>query len=1046
MMLIPHKIIDNSEGKKLVIFLKQILKAAPESKLDIATAFFNIQAYTMVKDELNGVPHFRLLLGKAPEIGNERTLGDALLEELQKEVEGFELSKEKEGDVKSLIEFLRRKSVEVKLYEKDFLHGKAYIFDNIVIIGSSNFTAAGLTHNTELNSVGLESEAVYTRKEWFEKFWADAEDFKDQLIKLLEDSRFGTTAYTPYQLYIKVLYELQKQDIRKEEEKPKGLPESKVELTEFQEDAVGRVFSRLQKYRCILVADSVGLGKTWIAKKVIEEFGFYRRKRFLVICPAQLRGMWSKETKNLILTESVLSQEELASEDFLKKAKETIGGDLTDIGLIVVDESHNFRNPLSNRWENLFTLVKDNISKGGKRPYILFLTATPINNTIWDLYWQIMLLVTMDRQAFVKENIVDLFQFFKIAEKKDNPALLNDLLNEISIRRTRDYIKRNYPDATVNGKKVIFPERRLENMTYKLGATYKGMYKTISHALTEELTMAYYRLLEYKRAEKLSPDEGFALGRMIALEGIFRTIMLKRLESSVEAFRKSVFKHIAFLRQLKEHLKQGRLLTKKAFNQYLMSVDEELEDYIETLDVFKPEEYDMDRLFAAIDKDITVSEGILAKVKVIRPEDDAKLLEFKKRLHELAAKGQIIVFTYYADTLDYIHEQVSKSADFANLKIEKISGATPPSKREDLVNDFLAKKIGVLMSTDVLSEGMNLQSAQFVINYDLHWNPTRMIQRAGRIDRIGSPYKQIFVYNFFPEDELEELLRLVHILQSKIIDIDESVGLDQTILGETIHPKVFGVIRRILKKDATIFEELETSAFGGGEKFYQPLKDFQKQRAIEELDQIPFGIHSGLQSQKLRAIFFYYKYGQDSHFWCLVDPRSGEIISRNKSEIVDYLACPTNEPRVIPDFFDAVYEANKKALEDIQTTYKKMEQVQGVDTTLVDYSKEQSTKFVKDLLREIEIQLEEYLDEFPAEKNLESRWEVIRTKMLGIPLTKRRLRDIRRIWRHYKNGKDWKKLIDELDQFLAQKGLQQREPIEPFDSERLKLVAIDFIS
>ncbi len=117
-----------------------------------------------------------------------------------------------------------------------------------------------------------------------------------------------------------------------------------------------------------------------------------------------------------------------------------------------------------------------------------------------------------------------------------------------------------------------------------------------------------------------------------------------------------------------------------------------------------------------------------------------------------------------------------------------------------------------------------------------------------------------------------------------------------------------------------------------------------------------------------------------------------------------------------------------------------------VARALVEYSKEQSTKFVKDLLREIELQLEEYLDEFPAEKHLEARWEVIRTKMLGIPLTKRRLRDLRRIWRRYRNGKDWKKLVDELDEFLAQKGLQQREPIEPFDSARMRLVAIDFIS
>src|SRR2546425_2836661 len=655
MMLIPYNIIDNSDGKKLVGFLKNVLKAVPDSKLDIATAFFNIQAYSMMKNELKDVPRFRLLLGKAPEIGNDRTLGDVLKEELTNEVEGFELSEAKQDDVKTLIDFLRRKNVEVKIYEEEFLHGKAYIFDNIVVIGSSNFTAAGLTQNTELNSVGLEGDALYTRQKWFEKFWAESKDFKDQLIKLLEDSRFGSTEYTPYQVYIKALYELQRKDIRREEEKTKpGLPESKVELTEFQEDAVSRVFSRLQKYRAIFIADSVGLGKTWIAKKIIEEFGFYRRKRFLVVCPAQLRGMWTRETKNLILAESILSQEEIAGKDFLKKAMETIGGDLHDIELIVVDESHNFRNPLSNRWENLFTLIKDHISKNGRQPYVVFLTATPINNTIWDLYWQIMLLVSMDRQAFVKENISDLFQFFKEVDKKDNPALLNDLLNEISIRRTRDYIKRNYPDATINGKKIIFPQRRLENISYKLGSTYKGMYKAIAHALTEELAMPYYRLLEYRKTGKLGDEEQLALGRMIALEGILRTIMLKRLESSVDAFRRSVSKHIKFLDELKTHLNQGKLLTKEAFNSYILNVDDELDEYMQSLGEFNAKDFDVERLFADIDKDIAILNRILDKVKTIRAQDDAKLLEFKSRLQILSAKGQIIVFTYYADTLNYV--------------------------------------------------------------------------------------------------------------------------------------------------------------------------------------------------------------------------------------------------------------------------------------------------------------------------------------------------------------------------------------------------------
>ena len=144
--------------------------------------------------------------------------------------------------------------------------------------------------------------------------------------------------------------------------------------------------------------------------------------------------------------------------------------------------------------------MNDNISSSGNKPYILFLTATPINNTPWDLYWQIMLLVLMDRSAFIKENIPDLFKFF--SEAKDNPSLLNDLLNEISIRRTRDYIIENYPDAYMvvekpNGeteeRKIIFPKRVLENVNYKLDAAYRGMYKEISDTITEKLTMAYYR-------------------------------------------------------------------------------------------------------------------------------------------------------------------------------------------------------------------------------------------------------------------------------------------------------------------------------------------------------------------------------------------------------------------------------------------------------------------------------------------------------------------------------------------------------------------------
>ena len=242
----------------------------------------------------------------------------------------------------------------------------------------------------------------------------ESKEFKIELLKILEESRFGSRKYTPYEIYIKTLFELQKDDIIPQHSEDSD--ESYVNLAEFQDDAIFRVISRLNKYGGVIVADSVGLGKTHIALKVIENFHLQsRKKRALVICPAQIRDMvWGKELKDKVLPQYIISQEEIGLDNYLDKVKSVVADNIEEIELIVVDESHNFRNPMSKRWEHLFELINDHITEAaGKKPKILFLTATPINNSPWDLYWQVMLLVSMDRAAFLKENIQDLFEFFK---------------------------------------------------------------------------------------------------------------------------------------------------------------------------------------------------------------------------------------------------------------------------------------------------------------------------------------------------------------------------------------------------------------------------------------------------------------------------------------------------------------------------------------------------------------------------------------------------------------------------------------------------------
>ena len=237
------------------------------------------------------------------------TLGKALSREIEEEVEGLDLSPEKKDNISDLIDFLEKPNVEVRIFDKTFLHGKTYIFDKLTVVGSSNFTYSGLTREGELNIVQQGDMPVeYIRNKWFNRFWKQSVDFKDDLIELLRNSRFGTTEYSPFQIYIKSLYELQKEEIMAEskEDEKKSEAASKVDLTEFQQDSIRRIFSRLKKYGSVMVADSVGLGKTYIALKVLEEFGYFMRKRYLVICPAQLKDtMWLPELKDKILPEHI---------------------------------------------------------------------------------------------------------------------------------------------------------------------------------------------------------------------------------------------------------------------------------------------------------------------------------------------------------------------------------------------------------------------------------------------------------------------------------------------------------------------------------------------------------------------------------------------------------------------------------------------------------------------------------------------------------------------------------------------------------------------
>jgi hypothetical protein len=325
-----------------------------------------------------------------------------------------------------------------------------------------------------------------------------------------------------------------------------------------------------------MIADSVGLGKTWIGKKLLEDFAYHMRQKAVVICPASLRNMWERELRDATISAGILTQEELGRAEFNPAA-------WADTDVVLIDESHNFRNPGSQRYGNLELLLGGNGGRGrdGARKKVILMSATPINNDLLDLYNQLCLITRGDRSYFAACGIGDLYKYFLKARRNSRGdrdylafAIFN-LLEEIVIRRTRPFIRKAYPEATIQGNRVHFPERELHTIEYNLESTYAGIYDDIVSGV-EGLKLAPYNLEAFKKSG-IAVDQ-FEAGREQALVGIFKSRYLKRLESSVDAFRISVRRALEFLKTFESYILDGRVLRSTDFHKvlrYLSSEDEE---------------------------------------------------------------------------------------------------------------------------------------------------------------------------------------------------------------------------------------------------------------------------------------------------------------------------------------------------------------------------------------------------------------------------------------------------------------------------------------
>lgn len=895
-------LIDN-ETYRLAEALDLLLRTQPRA--DIASGYFNLGGYALVREALWQTPRVRLLLSKvATDLGPE-LYPAGFIQELTR----MEYSAKNRELARDLAELLRHPHVEVRLYTRGFFHGKAYIFDNVAIVGSSNFTQAGLTGNAELNSVHKQDSAVQAVREWFERLWSRSEDYKAELIRLLEESKLISATYSPYLILMKSLYEYFKDELTLDLEKGRDVGRSLVELTNFQQKAFERALRILDKYGGVIIADSVGLGKTWIGKKLLEHFGYFERRKCLVVVPAQLESMWERELSEIRVAAKVETMEKMGRSDFQPDP-------YFDFEVVLIDESHNFRN-VNNRYANLSRILG-----AGRRKKVILLTATPISNSVFDLYNQIRLFAPGD-DHFARAGIPYLRKYFVQASRDGD--LLN-LLEEVMIRRTRQFIKQAFPDAVIDGVRVRFPKRVLHTERYDLEALRPGVYREVARAF-EDLTLAIYNpeAFLYRPSEQQEQKRQ----RNEALIGLIKSLLLKRFESSVAAFRSSLDRLIAVHEKALEDLRQGS--AQFAGDYAFLLEDSEAGEAGANFSVGVPPSegvsaYRMEELAGAIGRDLAWLRKMRELVEVVTPENDPKLARLVELISTRRGK-KILIFSHFRDTIRYISEAFSGpyAPALEGIRWAVVDGSLSSRERLELIQRFAPvaqgvqirpdQHLDVLLATDALSEGQNLQDADTLINVDLHWNPTRMVQRAGRIDRLTSPFEEVHIHNFFPEHGLEEMLGLVQRLVEKIIQIDKNVGLDASILGEVVNPKTFNALQRIEAEDHSITDELEREMEISSEFMRAALSAFLQKVGAKRLDSIPYGVHSGMQGKDRKGVFFHFKVGEE-HFWRFYDVDENVILD-SKLRIYRLIQCEESTPRADGEYdIDDILNKVKKALLD----------------------------------------------------------------------------------------------------------------------------------
>lgn len=866
---------DNRNYGSIGEFLSDKIKK--ESKLSVVSAYFTIYAYEKIKGKLNTIDSMRFLFGEPTFIKDgldpNKTEKKAFRIETDGSV-GLSETVEVSRVAKECAEWIKNKAEIRSLVKPNFLHGKLYHITQSNgtedgIVWSSNFTVSwlGLNENdkggnVELNLVVNDRRDQEELREWFDSIWNDETLVRDVKSEVLEYLSQAYADHSPEIVYFKTLYHLFEDHLANAKKQEDDMSQQKIlldteiwkTLFEFQKDGVKAAITKIKEFWGCILADSVGLGKTYSALAIIKFFEL-KNEKVLVLCPKALRDNWSVYRANDLLNPLIKDRfgfDLLSHTDLSRESGKSGDIDLATINwgnydLVVIDESHNFRNSSKGgidkntglRRKSRYEKLLEDVVKSGIRSKILLLSATPVNNDLFDLRNQLTFIAGGDDNAFLGNIWIPSLKwvigqsqkvFGKWVEAREKDPKINSenlieklpndffaLLDALTIARSRKHIQTYYSEARI-GK---FPERE-RPVTYEvdhLDSKWELDDYDALHAEISKYRLSLFNPAKYVRSEysdefesKYDTNNIKQVDREFYLIGMMRTGFLKRLESSVHSFQLSLERTINKIAKLSERIEKfhttGTDDTIDVYEPANDIISEEIED--EEFSMGKSIKYHFSnlktvKLLKDLKADSDQIQTILSVVKRVGPERDEKLIRLKRYIEHKVKNAplnldgipnkKMLVFTAFSDTAEYLFENLQNYAKELGINIALISGSSykttfgtpkfreiltnfsPKSKKRSSISSMPQEgEIDLLIATDCISEGQNLQDCDAVVNYDIHWNPVRLIQRFGRIDRIGSRNETVKVVNFWPTKDLNKYINLKNRVEARMAIVDLSSG------------------------------------------------------------------------------------------------------------------------------------------------------------------------------------------------------------------------------------------------------------------------------